>query len=75
MIEMLLLIIVLQISLSMYFYWFFQHKIHTKIDLSDIKEPISQAVRTKVKAFSKFSKKKPIVNDDFAIFKRENNIE
>lgn len=71
MIEVLLLIIVFQLGLSMYFYWFYQHKIHTKFDINEITDPVFETVRKKVKAFAKPGKRKPVVNDDYAAFKVE----
>lgn len=71
--EFLLLIIVLQLSLSMYYYWFFQHKIHTKMDLSDIPEPLTNTIRKRVTAFAKGKKNKPLVNDDDKAFQIEND--
>jgi hypothetical protein len=58
----------------MYFYWFFQHKIHTKFDVTNIIEPVVDNIRKRVKAYAKPGKRKPIVNDDMAAFKVENDL-
>ena len=74
MIEFLLFVIVFQLSFSMYFYWFYQHKIHTKLNLNEITEPMFNTVKNKVKAFAKPGKRKPVVNDDMQAFKIENDM-